>query len=73
MDVNIEIDASDLLSEIDINDYISIDLDDLNVNTHIEDLLSGYLGDRHNMCALGRLFQQAIRITVREMMADPEC
>ena len=73
MDVNIEIDASDLLSEIDINDYISIDLDDLDFDTHIEKLLDGYLGDRHNMCSLGRLFQQAIRITVREMMADPEC
>ena len=73
MDVNIEIDVDELLSEIDLNDYISIDLDDLNLDTHIENLLNGYLGDRHNMCSLGRLFQQAVRITVQEMMADPEC
>jgi hypothetical protein len=73
MDVNIEIDADELLSTVDLNDYISIDLDDLNLDTHIENLLDGYLGDRHNMCSLGRLFQRAVRITVQEMMADPEC
>jgi hypothetical protein len=73
MDVNIDIDVDELLSTVDLNDYISIDLDDLNLDSHIENLLSGYLGDRHNICSLGRLFQQAVRITVQEMMADPEC
>ncbi len=73
MDVNIDIDVDELLSTVDLNDYISIDLDDLNLDSHIENLLSGYLGDRHNICSLGKLFQQAVRITVQEMMADPEC
>ena len=73
MDVNIEIDANDLLCEVDLNDYLTIDLDDLDFDTHIEKLLSGYISDRHNMCSLGRLFQQAVRITVQEMMADPTC
>ena len=73
MDVNIEIDADELLSTVDLNDYISIDLDDLNLDSHIENLLSGYIGDRENMCSLGLLFQRAVRITVQEMMADPEC
>ncbi len=73
MDVNIDIDVNELLSTVDLNDYISIDLDDLNLDSHIENLLSGYLGDRHNICSLGKLFQQAVRITVQEMMADPEC
>ena len=73
MDVNIEIDASELLGEVDLNDYLTIDLDDLNFDTHIESMLEAYLGDRHNMCTLGRLFQRAVRITVQEMMADPEC
>jgi hypothetical protein len=73
MDINVEIDASELLGEIDINDYISIDLEDLGIDGHIESMLSAYLGDRHNMCSLGRLFQRAVRITVQEMMADPEC
>jgi len=73
MNVNIEIDTDELLNGIDLNDYISIDLDDLDFDTHIEKLLSGYISDRHNMCSLGRLFQQAVRITVQEMMADPTC
>ena len=73
MDVNIEIDASELLGEIDLNDYINIDLDDLNLDTHIENLLNGYLGDRDNLCSLGKQFKRAIQLTVREMMADPEC
>tara|TARA_R100001244_G_scaffold121891_1_gene91554 strand:+ start:410 stop:631 length:222 start_codon:yes stop_codon:yes gene_type:complete len=73
MNVNVEIDAGELLGEVDLNDYLTIDLDDLGFDTHIENLLSGYLGDRHNMCSLGRLFQRAVRITVQEMMADSEC
>ena len=73
MDINVEIDASELLGEIDINDYISIDLDDLNLDSHIENLLSGYIGDRENMCSLGLLFQRAVRLTVQEMMADSQC
>ena len=73
MDVNVNIDADELLSTIDLNDYITVDLEDLGIDGHIESMLSAYLGDRENMCSLGLLFQRAVRITVQEMMADPEC
>ena len=73
MDVNIEIDIEKLLSEVDLNDHITVDLDNCGVDTYIENMLDGYISDRENLCCLGKVFQQAIRITVREMMADPEC
>ena len=73
MDVNIEIDVDELLGGIDLNDYITVDIEDLGIDGHIESMLNAYLGDRHNMCTLGRLFQRAVQITVQEMMADPEC
>ena len=73
MNVNIEIDVDELLGGIDLNDYITVDIEDLGIDGHIESMLEAYLGDRHNMCTLGRLFQRAVRITVQEMMADPEC
>tara|TARA_Y100001001_G_C7821857_1_gene243763 strand:- start:222 stop:443 length:222 start_codon:yes stop_codon:yes gene_type:complete len=73
MDVNIEIDADELLNTVDLNDYITVDIEDLGIDGHIQDMLEVYIGDRHNMCPLGKLFQQAVRITVQEMMADPQC
>ena len=73
MNVNIDIDTDQLLNEIDLNEHITIDLEDLGIDGHIESMLEAYLGDRHNMCTLGRLFQRAVRITIQEMMADPEC
>jgi cytidylate kinase len=64
-------------ANVDID--FEIDEEDLDIETHViavlEEQLSGYIsGIKDNdLCSLGEQLRQTIRLTVREMLADPTC
>jgi len=65
-ELNIEIDASDLMDEIDLSDYIDVDSQTTEV---IITLLEQYT-TTVNPCGIGEAFEDAVTKAVRKVMSS---
>ena len=65
-EINIEIDADDLMNEIDLSNYIDIESQ---VNEIVFSLLEGY-AINIDLCDTGQAFEDAVTKVVRKVMSN---
>lgn len=64
-------------ARIDTDVNIEFDLDDLDIETTVNDqvkeLLQDYIKDPDGTCSIGKAFEDAVRLVVQRIMASPTC